>query len=327
MLTAYRIEGHALVGRVVEPGETLPPDLLWLDLHLPSADEIKLVESQCTLRLPTEDKLREIDVASQLAIDENALFMTAIVISEADSPHPVSRGITFVLTPSHLITLRHTKPRPFQAFAETSARNAGIFTSAEMILVGLLQAIIARSADVLERLSIEIDSTSHHVFGQTRRHSARTFSNHDFRKLLREMGRRNDVTTTLQESLFSIGRLVNFPRQVPHWHHDNEFFDMLATLSNDVGWLRDQTHFLSNKIGFLLNVVLGMIDVEQNGIIRVLSVVSVVFMPATLIASVYGMNFPGMPEFEIPHAYFYTLGAIGLVSLLPVLFFLYRRWL
>jgi magnesium transporter len=191
------------------------------------------------------------------------------------------------------------------------------------VLVGLLDALIDRVADVLERIGLEVDGISHEIF----EHSSKP-SGGDFQDILRRLGLRGDLTSKVRESLVGIGRLLMFFAQASTISKTaKELRNRLRTMSRDVRSLTDHASFLSSKINFLLDATLGMINIEQNAIIKIFSVVAVVFLPPTLIASLYGMNFAYMPELQWPFGYPMALALMVGSALAPLLYFKRRGWL
>jgi magnesium transporter len=199
----------------------------------------------------------------------------------------------------------------------------------DVVLNGLLEAVIERAADILERVTVQVDSLSNEVF----KHSADTPANssgarnfRDFQEILREVGKTGDVASRARESLMSIGRLLAFLGQaLPKQSKDPK--NQVKVMWRDVQSLLDHANFLSGKITFLLDATLGMVNIEQNAIIKIFSVVSVVFLPPTLVASMYGMNFKIMPELEWTFGYPWALLLMVVSAVAPFLYFKRKGWL
>lgn len=304
---------------------TPPPDALWIDLHRPDAAQIAAVEALTGATLPTEAQMSEIEASSRLYESRNALFLTGVILSEQDSDRPISRAVTFVLTRSCLVTIRHSNPKPFAAFADQLREDPGWKVTPDHMLLGLWQAIIARSADVVERLSGQIDELNAQVFQSAGR--SRPARPETFRKILRRLGEANDLAARIRESMFSLARLMSYPEQAAPDQFSEEFRRIAHRIRRDRAAVSEQVDALSDKIAFLLDVTLGMINVEQSAIIRLLSIAATVFLPPTLIASLYGMNFENMPELSWPYGYPMALGIAALSAFVPYLFFKLRGWL
>ena len=195
----------------------------------------------------------------------------------------------------------------------------------ESVLVALLEAIVDRLADILERAGRDIDQISRAVF----RHRAdKPTRSHDFQEMLEAIGRKGDLTSNIRDSLVTLERLVGFLCQamLPR-KNGRDMRDRVKTLARDIRSLEDHASFLSQKITFLLDATLGMINIEQNAIIKIFSVAAVVFLPPTLVASIYGMNFEFMPELGWHLGYPLALVVMIGSAILPYLYFKRRGWL
>ncbi len=201
------------------------------------------------------------------------------------------------------------------------------------IFISLVEAVVDRAADHLERVGVIVEDTSRSTF-----HSARTPSGKRIRKkpvnlsdLLEKIGEEGDFNSKMRESLVSIGRMVTFMHAIiDQMRLTKEMKDNRArvkVLQRDIQSLTDHSTFLSGKIGFLLDAVLGMSAIEQNGIIKIFSVAAVVFLPPTLVASIYGMNFRYLPELEWAYGYPAAIGVMILSAFLPWLYFKRKGWL
>jgi magnesium transporter len=250
--------------------------------------------------------------------------MTATVLSRSDTDQPEITAVTFILSSDCLVTVRYAEPRPFSRFALRAQRRYCGINSAEAALLGLLETIIDRLADILERIAMQIDNTSRDVFGDPVAGNER---GRDFQVVLRHIGRQGDLTSKVRESLASLERLLTFMQALRGHKIGKSRRAQLKTLSRDIRSLSDQVAFLSGKIGFLLDATLGLINIEQNGTIKIFSVMAVLFLPPTMIASIYGMNFTHMPELSWPFGYPIALLLMLLSAAIPYWFFKRRRWL
>jgi magnesium transporter len=194
--------------------------------------------------------------------------------------------------------------------------------------MNLLEAVVDRAADHLESVALVIDKTSHEVFHTE---PARRPRGRDFQELLRRIGEEGDFNSKLRESLVSLLRLAAFLSSVldsaDPKRSTREVKAHLKTLQRDIQSLTDHSTFISGKINFLLDAILGMISIEQNAIIKIFSVVAVIFLPPTLVASIYGMNFRFMPELAWPYGYPFAIGLMLLSALVPVIYFRRKGWL
>src|SRR5712672_3172080 len=287
--------------------------------------EDKSVERLAGIAVPTREDMQEIEISSRLYIENAARYMTATLMCAADTQNPRTTAVTFILSSHRLVTVRYDEPKPFSLVENKLARSCAPGITGEMVLMELLDAVIDRCADILERAGADVDQVSHDIFEpESERHGhAKQYS-----QILIQIGRKGDLTSKVRESLVSIGRVVTFLSAVMEgvkWSKDMR--EQLKTMQRDVGSLTDHASYLSNKITFVLDAMLGVVNLEQNNIIKLFSVMAVVLMPPTLIASIYGMNFKIMPELEWVHGYPYTLVMMLAAAIVPYFVFKWKKWL
>jgi magnesium transporter len=312
-----------LVKAEVAPEAPLPAEAVWIDLVAPTREEERQVEALLGVGVPTREEMQEIEVSSRLYEENGALYMTAAVLCKAQSERPEITEVSFILAGDRLVTVRYAEPQPFSLFSARCQRAPGAHTRGDAVLAGLLDALIDRIADVLEHIGLEVDDISHEVFEHTTRPGRG-----DFQGTLRRLGSRGDLTSKVRESLVGVGRLLMFLTQAGAAQKiAKDLRNRLRTMSRDVRSLTDHASFLSSKINFLLDATLGMINIEQNAIIKIFSVVAVVFLPPTLIASIYGMNFEYMPELDWALGYPMALLLMLASAITPYLYFKRRGWL
>ena len=319
MITAYVRTNGTLTPVTVQLDEQLPDDAIWIDLLGPSREEEKLAERALAIALPTREEMREIEISSRLYQENGALFMTATLMTQADTLSPETEPVTFILVGHRLLTIRYANPQPFQLFALQVQRQPDSCLSGDSVLAGLLDAIVDRIADVLEKVQHDMNQVSRIIFA--RQHKT------DFEEVLRSIGLAEGLTSRARESLVSIARLLSFLSRPAEGKPSKPFSRSLKTLSRDVLALSDHSSFLANNITFMLNATLGMVNIEQTDIIKIFSVASVVFLPPTLIASIYGMNFSWMPERDWSFGYPISVILMIVSGVLPYLYFKRRGWL
>src|SRR5262245_52855908 len=303
----------------------LPEAAVWIDLIKPTPEEDKAVERLAGIAVPTREDMQEIEISSRLYIENGARYMTATLMCQSDTDMPRTTAVTFILAGHRLVTVRYDTPKPFAQVEYKLGRSCAPGITGEMVLMELLDAVIDRCADILEKVGSDIDTVSHDIFEpESERHGqAKRYS-----QILIQIGRKGDLTSKVRESLVSIGRVVTFLSAVMEgvkWSKDMR--EQLKTMQRDVGSLTDHASYLSNKITFVLDAMLGVVNLEQNNIIKLFSVMAVVLMPPTLIASIYGMNFKSMPELEWTHGYPYALVAMLAAAVVPYLLFRWKKWL
>ena len=325
MLVAYLPRGNSLERMLIPEGGSVPEGAIWLDLISPTTEEDRAVEAAVGVGVPTREEMAEIEPSSRLYIENNARYMTATLICRADTDRPATTAITFILAGGRLVTARYEDPRPFALVSAKLGRVGPPTATGESVLIDLLDAIIDRAADILERVTAEVDLVSRRIF---ERQAARDDQGQSYQKILRTIGRKGDLTSKVRESLVSIGRLVLFlANEAEGLKLQRDQRTQVKSMARDVSSLTDHASFLANKIQFLLEATLGMVSLEQNNVIKIFSVVAVVLLPPTMIASIYGMNFKHMPELEWIYGYPLSLVLMLGAAVLPYLFFKWKRWL
>ncbi len=309
--------------------KTLPPNVTWIDLIQGTAEEIAAVESVIGRRVPTLAELQEIENSSRLRADRGALCMSAPLIARNNDDLPCVTPVGFILTGNYLVTVRFAEMSAFSSFAsdyaEENEQKSGIG-----VFAGLIDAIIDRAADVLEQTGGDLDTLSRRIFGHEeigKPVKAPAKETASLQEVVRKIGRNADLSSKIRDSLLGIGRIVSFAAGMGKETHSPELRAHLETQRNDIVSLSDYEGHLANKIQLLLDATMGLINIEQNNIIKVLTVVSVVGVPPTLIASMYGMNFHTMPELSWTYGYAYALALIVVSAILPLIWFKKRGWL
>ena len=325
MLSAYVPAKSSLKKLPAADPAALPDDVVWIDLLNPTAEEDRAVERLAGISVPTREDMQEIEISSRLYIENSARFMTATLMCQSDTDMPRVTAVTFILAGRRLVTVRYDAPKPFALVESKLARSCTPGISGEMVLMELLDAVIDRCADILERAGAEVDQVSHDIFEpESERHGqAKRYA-----QILIAIGRKGDLVSKVRESLVSIGRVVTFLSAVMEgvkWSKDMR--EQLKTMQRDVASLTDHASYLAGKITFALDAMLGVVNLEQNNIIKLFSVMAVVLMPPTLIASIYGMNFRTMPELEWALGYPMALGMMLMAAVLPYFLFRWKKWL
>jgi len=325
MFSVFVPTESSLKKAVIEDLALLPESAVWIDLINPSAAEDRAVERLVGIAVPTREDMQEIEISSRLYIENGARYMTATLMCQSDTDMPRTTAVTFILAGHRLVTVRYDTPKPFAQVEYKLARSCSPAISGELILMELLDAVIDRCADILERVGLDLDQVSHDIFEpESERHgNAKRYS-----QILAAIGRKGDLTSKVRESLVSIGRLVAFMSAVMEgvkWSKDMR--EQLKTMQRDIHSLSDHASYLSGKITFVLDAMLGVVNLEQNNIIKLFSVMAVVLMPPTLIASIYGMNFKDMPELEWHLGYPLAVFAMIAAAIVPYYIFKLKKWL
>jgi magnesium transporter len=249
--------------------------------------------------------------------------MTANLPSQVETDEPVLAPVTFILAGPRLVTLRYHEPRSFRTFAARAERVDVGCSDGASTLVGLLEVVVDRLADILEKIGGDINQISRRVF----RPGDPSGPAPDYQAVLRELGRHGDLVANVTDSLVTLERLIVFLTASTTRAVGKDGRVRIKTLGRDTRFLSEHAGALSQKLTFLLDATLGMISIEQNGIIKIFSVAAVVFLPPTLIASIYGMNFDVMPELDWVAGYPFALGLMVASAVLSFWFFKSRGWL
>ena len=311
------------------PAEQASP-IIWYDLITPTPEEERFVGERLGITVPTIDEMEDIELSARLYQEDGAEFMTMTVLTRPDAGTPRKVPVTFIVKGQVLVTVRHAEPRPFDAYLARARKPNGTGLHSgygELIMTGLIEAVIDRMADTLERLGTEIDGISQEVFSAKRTKANK--KTRDLQELIREVGTKGEFITVVRESLVSVSRVVAYYSALDGVDRklSKELRQRLKLLQRDATSLGDHSAFLSGKINFLLDATLGLINLEQNQIIKIFSVASVVFLPPTLVASIYGMNFAYQPELQWHYGYHAALCLMSVSMIMPYLYFKRRGWL
>ncbi len=307
-----------------EPSEPAP---VWIDLLRPTDQERSAAERLTGLRVPAQADLAEIESSSRLSSEGKTLSLSMpMIYRSADGLSKVA-PLGFVLSPEHLMTVRFADMPVFDQFAERFVGSAAHSSSVAAFL-SLLEAIVDRLADILEHVGADLDAISRRVFRSERgakRNAART--DMQLQATLRAVGNAGERVSNIRDSLLGVNRIVLYVNEAAADWIPGNLRPRFKTVRQDVASLADYDNQLTNKVQFLLDATLGFINIEQNNGIKILTVVSVVGVPPTLMASIYGMNFKMMPELEWHYGYAYGLAVIILSAILPFLWFKRRGWI
>ena len=315
-------ELSSAAGEAIEPSR----EATWIDLLRPSKDEEALVENAFDLAIPTREDMVEIEPSSRLYEQEGALHLTASVLSGVHLGVPATVPVTFLLTKDRLVTVRYHDPRSFKAFISHVERQPELCRSAASTLVFLLDAIVERAADILEEVALQTDNIKNDVFRRDPDGPRKRISNQALEDMMLEIGRAEGALSKVRESLSSLTRLISYLLfALPKY--EKEEVSHLKTVARDVSSLSDMAAFMSSNITFLLDAALGLINIQQNGIIKIFSVAAVIFLPPTLVGTVYGMNFDHMPELHWVFGYPFALAMMVVSAILPYVWFKKKGWL
>src|SRR6478672_2085392 len=311
--------GRSACEQLVDPAVwVLPPDAVWIDLIEPTREEEAAVERALGLSVPTREEMAELEASSRVYRENGATYATADIIIRGDEEIPGIEPVTFVVTDGPLVTIRYADPKPFALMIEKLERDLTRCSTGSDLFLNLMETIIDRLSDILSRTVVRVEGIAGHVFS-----GGKTVG---FEKLITKLGRAQMTNARIEQSLAGLKRIFAIVG-IDERMDSEEARAHLRSLTRDAESLSAHNHTVAASINFQLSAALGLINIEQSSIIKIFSVAAVAFLPPTLIASIYGMNFHSMPELSQPWGY--PLAVVGMVvsAILPLLWFKKKGWL
>jgi magnesium transporter len=319
MLHAYRLAGKGLV-----PLETGAPlaDAVWVDLMRPQPGQVALL-ADLGVAVPTLADMEEIEISNRLYREGDVDYMTVVLQGETPEGAITMGPVCLILTPAHLVSVRHHTPRPFQTFPARAEKGSVGCARAEEVFLGLVEEIVGRIADHLEGIGSTLDKVTGEIFKVDDGPGKPAA----LARILEQVGREGDRLGRLRLSLLTLDRALSFFGQGQDGRKPKEQRHAVAALVKDIQALEVHGDFLSSRVALASDATLGMINLVQSSTVRIVSVVAVLFLPPTLIASLYGMNFKGMPELDAWWGYPAALAAMVASAAGTYLFFRWKNWL
>lgn len=324
MITVFFRQSDAILSRKLAELERISDSAVWIDIESATSHDLELVKQHCHINLPSKNDVWKNNVLNRLYVENGIAYMTAAIITKHENSYPNISAVTFILTPDTLITIRDISPTSFNIFAQRIQTFPDMFRTPAQALEGLLEEMITRVAHNMELVEEILDNFSHQIFRGSMENKNKNTSQ-IMNDMLKELGNCADLNSKTNESLHSINRLMHFFKQISN--KDEELKKDIDIIISDANVLTQQTQFAAEKITFLLDALLGMINVEQNLIMKILSVASIFFMPPTLVSSLYGMNFKNMPELQWDDGYPMAVSLMLLFAALPYIYFRKKGWL
>ena len=318
MLTAYTTSAPA-------EATSASPAVTWIDLLQPTDDERVRAERVSGLKLPSREELSQVELSSRLSERDGVLFLSMPTVSHMSRLDQAQSPLGFVLSKKLLVTIRFGQLHAFETVAARRFKGGEKFSSAETF-AALVDGMVELSADVIEQIAAELDTISRSVFAELGKRNHVTHSNDELRRVLIGVGNAGERLSRIRDSVLGLQRIVPFVAGTEQSWIPANIRVHLKTTQSDLSSLTEYETHLSNKVQFLLDAVLGFINTKQNDTFQVLTVISIVGIPPTLVASIYGMNFANMPELGWAWGYPFGLVLILLSAILPILWFKWRRW-
>jgi magnesium transporter len=314
--------------KVAPDAKSIPFEVNWIDALRPDSQEVAFLESMLGIEVPTLDVLSEIETSSRLRSEKGWLHLSIPMVYRKNGTIPVSTPVGFSLSKDMLLTIRFEPLRAFDRILDSISRSP-MQVGGPGALVAILEGIVDHTADVLETVGVDLDCLSQEIFGakgiNVTRHRPREDSDR-LRIVLREIGRNGDLTSKIEDLLLGLARMLPFVAVNAAPYLESGIRAKLKSLQRDVESLNEYETHLTDKNQLLLDATVGLTNVDQNNIFRILTIVSVVGIPPTFFASMWGMNFKNMPEYNWSYGYEFGLFVIALSAIIPIIWFKWRGW-
>lgn len=297
-------------------------EALWIDLYRPQPAQVERVEA-LGLSVPTLSDMEEIEISNRLYRDEGRDFMTVVLPGQTPEKAQAAMPVTFILGAGRLITVRHHAPRPFETFPNRAEKSSTGCATVGHVFLGLIEEILGRLADLLENAGKTLDITSRAVFDNHASQKTQILE-----KALTTIGGQGEVISRVRLGLMTLERALAYYTQTLDESAETRILRAQTKARlRDLQALEVHADFLSSRLSQTTDATLGMVNLTQNMTVRIVSVVAVLFLPPTLIASVYGMNFQHMPELATTWGYPVSIALMVGSATATYLFFKWKNWL
>lgn len=304
----------------------MPSEIIWADLLNATDEERQFVERLLKIRIRSEDSLSEIEASSRLVVERGSLYLSSPAVRLDEGGEAELTPVGFVIGPRVLVTVRFAELPIFDDIGKRIGSDDSL-ENGMCVFTSLLEAMVDRGADVLEHLGAKLDELSRSVFKGGLVHSKRPVrSSRRMREALENIGGLADRLAKARDVLLGVGRIASFAGDVGSEWITAASKKRLEAVSKDVASLGDYETRLSDKIQLLLDAVLGFINIQQNELFKILTIVSVVGVPPTILVGIWGMNFKHMPELDWTFGYPLACLAIIASGVLPLIWFKRRGW-
>ena len=334
MLTAFTLREGRLEQTKIESASDITPEMVWIDMLSPSKEERLLIENFYYFELPEKTEIKDIEASARFYEDEDGIHIHSFFLHDFEE---TSANITvaFSIFGGKLFTLREEDLASFRLY-RMRARRAAITEEERVfdimdILIGLHETAVEHVADVLEGVYSSLEKVSYYVLTKHSKHhdenntDTKNMIQDSMESVLLQIAEQEDLNGKARLSLMDTRRSLSFLLRGRLLKPD-QTADVKEILQ-DLESLTNHTSFLFDKVTFLLDAAVGNISLEQNKIIKIFSIAAVVFLPPTLVASIYGMNFKFMPELNSVFGYPWALGLMIISGIAPYWFFKHKGWL
>uniref|UniRef100_UPI0040485B8D magnesium/cobalt transporter CorA n=1 Tax=Aliarcobacter sp. TaxID=2321116 RepID=UPI0040485B8D len=317
MISCYIKKGNRLI--VVEGIESLEKSedknsVIWIDMLLPTIEEIRAVENMFVMKFPTKQESEEIELSSRYWEENNRIEINSYFLIN-DNKSAFNETVSFILQGTLLISVRYKKLESFNTFTKKLLISPREFKNGYSIFCQIIDIRIDADADTIENLAKEITKIRKHVFTD--------YSNDD-EEILEKISTFEDLNMKIRENLTDKQRILNSLLKSQKFSDDKH---ELTIMLKDIKSLIEHTNFNFERLDYLQNIFIGILSIEQNKVIKIFTIVNVIFLPPTLIASIYGMNFDFMPELHWEYGYVFSIGFMLLAAITPLVIFKKKDWI
>ena len=317
---AYSLQGGRLVRNDADRDLA---DAAWIDLIQPGDAEMARLRD-LDVPVPSLAEMEEIELSNRLYREDGMDYMTVMLPGERAGGDRTSMPVTFILSADRLVTVRHHSPRPFLTYPDRAERSTLGCGTPDRLFLGLIEEIIARLADILEGAGRTLDQTTASVFERR----AVAAASDRLQAALQDVGREAETMARVRLALLTVERMLAFyTATLEDRPEEGRLRAATRAQMRDVQALEVHADFLGGRVSLAVDTTLGLINLQQNNTVRILSVVAALFLPPTLIASIYGMNFTNMPELDQPWGYAFALVLMGGTTLGTWLFLRWKGWI
>lgn len=321
MITYHCFEDGSLTTQVAQDLDVIPANAIWIDLLRPTAEEELFIEQGLNIEIPSPEEMTEIEDSSRFFETKESYCMIVSVVSGSQNINPVLTELSFILNKKQLVCAHYGELTSFRSFETQYARQPKLFETTDELMMLLVDAVVDRVADILEKLQGNLNALSREIFDE-----AEGQHTNDLQRIVKQLGKYNSLLAKLSDSLLSVRRMLIFCKQSIEWLTPISKAQ-LRSIEQDIASLTEYHTRMSSEITFLLDATLGLINIEQNSIIKVFSIAAVLFLPPTLVGTIYGMNFKDMPELSFHFGYPASIVLMVLSSLGCYIWFKMKKWL
>jgi magnesium transporter len=317
MLSAFKLDHSRLTRLELEDENDKLTTSVWVDLIEPEEGERDRVQSELGQSLATRPELEDIEASARFFEDEDGLHIHSFFFYEDADDHAGNSTVAFTIREGRLYTLRERELPAFRLYRMHARNQTLIDGNAFELLLDLFETKIEQLADEIENIYSALEKLSRVIMeGQ---------QGEEYDQALSRLAELEDIGWKVRLCLMDTQRALNF--LVRKARLPGNQLEQAREILRDIESLLPHNESLFQKVNFLMQAAMGFINIEQNRIIKIFSVVSVVFLPPTLVASSYGMNFEFMPELKWSFGYPAAIGLMILAGLAPYLYFKRKNWL